>query len=115
MIDLDNPLSFLPIVFAAVLIPLSFFLFNSTLKQNLEGKSELSQKIAAFQTAHIIKIALLEGGSLFGIVASLSSNTYTGLVVFAVLLSAMLLSTPSVLKLAEKLNLTREEISSFEG
>lgn len=115
LIDLDNPLSFIPIGFAIILIPLSSYMFNSTLKQNLLEKTELQQKLAAFQTAHIIKMALLEGGALFAVVASLSTNTYVNLIVFAVLLSIMLISTPSVFKLTETLNLTSQEASSFEG
>lgn len=114
-IDLNNILSYMPIGFAFMLVPLSFFLFNSTLKENLKGKNELSTKMAAYQTSHIVKIALLEGGALFAVVASFSTYTYANMVVMAFLLGVMFLSTPSIYKIAETLSLSPEESSQLNG
>lgn len=110
LIDTTNPLSYFPLLMAIVVIPVSNYMFSSTLKKGLEGQTELGMKLGSFQTAHIIKMALLEGCTLFALVGSFTTYTVANFGVFVVMFALMILSTPSAFKLVETLNLTPEEI-----
>lgn len=115
LINLEEMLSFLPIGFGVVMIPASFLLFGSNLKERVDKDSQLSYKIAAYQTAHIIRMAMLEGVALFAIVGAFVTSTYANFVVLFFALLAMVLVSPSTYKLMEALKLTREEMEMLEG
>ncbi|MCV9387864.1 hypothetical protein [Reichenbachiella ulvae] len=113
LIDTENILSFLPISFAVMLIPGSYFLFSTGLKERVDKESELSAKIAAYQTAHIIRMAVLEGTALFAIVGAFVSNTYANFTALFFVLLVMVLVTPSPFKLMESLQLSRSELEAL--
>lgn len=51
-------LSYVAVGMLIIAFPLSAFIFKSNIKSNVLEHSTLSQKIAAFQTAHLIRMSL---------------------------------------------------------
>jgi len=62
-----------------------YILFKRKLKE-LQAKNSLGEKMVAYQTALIIRFALLEGPSLFGIVAFMQTGNLFFLVISALLM-----------------------------
>jgi len=75
----------------------------------LTGKEDLRTKMAAYQTAHIIRCALLEGAGLFATVISLVTRDSMALAALVIVLGVFVLQIPSVLSLERDLNLTSAE------
>ena len=62
-----------------------YVLFRRQLKE-LQDKNSLGEKMVAYQTALIIRFALLEGPSLFGVVAFMQTENLFFLVISALLM-----------------------------
>jgi len=87
-------------------------IYNYKLKE-LKNKKTLLEKLAYFQTGFIIKIALLEGPALLGIVAfSLNGNLFF-LIIAGILLLIITLQKPTKQKVEAVLNLTMKQRSEF--
>ncbi len=113
--DSANPITFIPIGLTLILVPMSSFLFKKTLATNLNGKTELAQKLSSFQTAHLMKIAILEAAALLALVVCFVTRTTLNYFTFGIPLLLLLLSAPSAFKITELLHLSQEETSELEG
>ena len=80
---------------------------------NLLGKTELTDKLAAYQKSHLVKIAMLDGIVMFAVVVGFSTNTYAPFLVSGPVLFLMLLLLPTAFKITEDLNLTPQESSQL--
>ena len=103
-----DPLLYIVPVMAIGGIMAGDFLF----KQQIEiarKRDTLSSKLTVYQTAIIIRCALLEGASLFGIVATLLSGNLFFLMVSAFIILYFLSFRPTKDKLKNLLQLTYEE------
>lgn len=85
------------------------FVFKSALKKNDLLEKDLSQKLASFQTAHIIRMALLEGCALLASVATLINGELLHLITAALTLAIMFSKTPTPFLLETELGLDQEE------
>jgi len=104
----QEPLEFIvPVVLVGVLF-LSNFLFQKSLGQ-IKSTFDLKKKLGAYLGAHIIRIALIEGITILGLVLCMNfSNLY--FLIFAVLGIGILVSLfPTKSGIEKSLNLSMEE------
>ena len=89
--------------------------FKSILKQNAKKQSnDLNQALIQYQTSFIIRIALIEGPSLFGVVVFLLSGNLIFLSASALLLTYIYFQKPSREKIIKELNFGNDLILEFE-
>lgn len=94
--------------FTLMAVGISPIIFKQQLAK-LTGSEELRAKMAAFQTAHIIRCALLEGAGLFATVISLVTRDSIGLAALVIVVGVFVLHIPSALSLERDLNLSPDE------
>lgn len=107
--DSENAMTFMPmgLVFLAILVAPP--LFNNQLRENMKTKKTLYDKLVAYQTANIIRMALFEGAALFALVVCFVTDTWINLFTFGIAILFMGLSMPTVNGVAQRLELSREE------
>lgn len=110
----ENSIIFVPTFAGIFLIPTSLVLFNKQMSQARKN-TKLNDKLIMFQTAHIVKMAMLEGVGLFSIVACLVTFTTVNFFIFALVIILMAGSAPTAYKLGEKLSLSRNEVHQLDG
>ena len=112
----SNDMLFLGIFIFILMIVFMFGLvFKSILKQNAKKQSnDLNQALIKYQTTLIIRIALIEGPSLFGVVVFLLSGNLIFLSGSALLLTYMYFQKPSREKIIKELNFGNDLILEFE-
>ena len=108
-----------PFVYVSLALTLGGFaagniLFKKQL-QSITSESTLSQKIASYQTACIIRAALLEAPSLFSIVAYMLSGNLLFLAVSCVIILYFLFIRPTKDKIVNDLGLDYNEKAELEG
>ena len=107
-LDLNDPLTYIPLTATVILIPLANFLFNNHLRsKNQEG--ELKSKLLTFQSAHIKRIALIEALGFISVIISLVTNTLENYIIFALTLVYLIALFPTSTKIAERLELSQSE------
>ncbi len=89
-------------------IAMSFIVFKQLLAKIQNGQP-LREKMTAYQTAHIVRCAVLEGAGLFATVVCLLTREPMGFATLAVILGIFFLAVPSVASLERDLNLTSAE------
>ncbi len=94
--------------FTLMAVGISPIIFKQQLAK-LTGDEELRAKMATFQTAHIIRCALLEGAGLFATVISLVSHNSVVLAALVLVVGVFVLHIPSALSLERDLNLSPDE------
>jgi len=108
-----------PFIYVSLALTLGGFttgniLFTKQL-QKITPESTLSQKIASYQTAFIIRAALLEAPSLFSIVAYMQSGNLFFLAVCCLIILYFIFIRPTKDKIASDLNLDYNEKAELEG
>ena len=90
----------------------SAFMFK-TLTKNIAEKSSLQEKLAAFQSASLIRYALLEGPALLNLVWFSKTGNLLYLTVAGVLVLLLVLQRPTRLKIDRELQLKGEHKRQF--
>ncbi len=103
---------FVPIAAIAGLI-LSDFLFKKLLKA-LESKNGLLGKLRGYQSAVLVKYALIEGPALLAVISAFMSGNLAYLAIGALLIFYFVLQRPTMLKVGSDLKLSGELKSQFE-
>lgn len=107
--SLDFPfIQYIPALIVIAAFLLSTFVFKDSVKK-ITTSASLQSKIAGFNTAHIMKMALLEGAGLVTTVLALKSADLIMISAPIVIIILMLFQTPSAFKLEGLLGLTPEE------
>lgn len=106
-----------PFIFIAPLLAIGGIVAGNLIFKQLlialESKVSLSEKMMGYQTALIIRFALLEGPSLFGIVAYMISGNLFFLAITVMLMLYFLSLRPTKDKMENDLNLGFEEKMDF--
>ncbi len=108
-------LSYVAVGILIIAFPLSAFIFKSNIKNNVFEHSTLSQKIAAFQTAHLIRMSLFEVSGLFAAVATLQNGNYYNLIVLLVVIAMFFFLRPTPARIALDLGLSTSEKRELES
>lgn len=108
---MNEAVVYLPGLLFLAALPLSFILFKQQVKPLQTEERDLRSKLAGYQTAHIVRLALLEGAGLFAAVISMQlANVYLLGVLAAVLVTFLfLLPTPYRISVELKLNQKERE------
>jgi len=88
------------------------FLFQNNLK-NIHEKPTLKEKLGSYQSAILIRTAMIEGPGFLGIVAFMITGNQLFLIISAVLLVYLFLLRPTTSTIIEDLNLKTEEEREF--
>ncbi|WP_422107933.1 hypothetical protein [Winogradskyella sp.] len=86
----------------------SHFIFNNLLKA-VHAKPTLKEKLVSYQSARIIRLALIEGPAILGIVIFMTTTNLFYLVISGVLLVYMIFLRPTHSVIREDLNLNAEQ------
>ena len=89
-------------------------IFRKRLEQLVELKN-LNEKLTGYQSALIVKYALIEGPAFFTVVAYLLTTNVLFPVIAVFLVVVMVLSAPRKDKLISDLNFSTKETSVFEN
>jgi hypothetical protein len=92
----------------------SVFLYNQQITA-AASRTSLSSKLTSYQTALIIRCALLEGASLFNIVCYFVTGNFLFLLVSFIIMIYFITVRPTINKVAEELNLTYEHKAELES
>ena len=108
-----------PFVYVSLVLTFGGFtagniLFTKQL-QKIEPEYTLSQKLASYQTAFILRAALLEGPSLFSIVAYMLSGNLLFLAVSGAIILYFVTIRPTKDKIANDLNLGDNEKAELQS
>lgn len=108
-----------PFLFVVPILAIGgFIVSNLMFRQQLNSsinKDSLKDKLMGYQTALIIRFALLEGPSLFGIVTYLITGNFLFLIISGLLVLYFISIRPTRVKIENDLNLTYEEKAEFGG
>ena len=89
-----DPMFFIVPIMAIAGIFVGNYLYGNNIK-GLTSKNTLREKLAGFQTASIIKYALLEGPALLGLVAFMNEGNQYFLIISILLLGWLILQRPT--------------------
>jgi hypothetical protein len=109
----DDPFFYVAPFLTLSSIAAGIFLFKQQLAK-LPEKVTLKEKIAGYQTGLIIKYALTEGASLFGIVAYLLTGNLLYLIITGVNVIYFFWIRPTKDKIVDDLNLSYEDKIELE-
>jgi len=112
-IDMDDVFTFIVPFLALSGVFISPILYKSTIRK-IQSTDTLQTKIATYQSATIIKGAMLEAPALLAVVAAFLANNGVFLIIVALLLIIMYLRFPSQEKFENEVDLSMEEKSKID-
>jgi F0F1-type ATP synthase membrane subunit c/vacuolar-type H+-ATPase subunit K len=110
----NDPLFYISPVLVVFGIFTGSFMFKQAVAKVAE-KPSLSEKLSAYQTALIIRYALSEGPSLFGIVCMLLTHNLYYLIVVGVNILYFIIIRPTKFKIQDDLNLAYDEQTELDA
>jgi len=108
-----------PFIYVAIILALNGFIVGNLMFKKQVGKvvpeDTLSKKISVYQTAFIIRAALLEGASLFSIAVYLIGWNLFFLALSGLIILYFLTLRPTKEKIANDMNLDYNEKAELDG
>lgn len=111
--DTHDPLLYAVPALAITCFILSNFIFKKILSSAVKPDNTLKQKLTIYQTALIVRLALLEGPSLFGIVAFFITGSLFFIVISLLLVGYFIYIRPTKDNIEEALELSYAEKQTF--
>lgn len=108
----NDALSFLiyvPLALLLITIPVSGLVYKKVLQSSLSKANDLAQKLEAFRSAHLVRMAMFEACGLMGAVVSFVTGTWYDLGVAGIVVFIFAANIPSVLMLEQDLGLSSTE------
>lgn len=112
--ELGNIFKIVVPIFVLSAIAGSYFLFNFKVKDSRE-KKELSKKLVDYRIALLLKLAVLEGASLFSTMSYLLTKDLLFLSMTALVVIVFVLQRPSLNNIVEVLGLSHQEKQTIEN
>jgi len=112
--DTNNPLFVVAPLLAMAAVVASIFLYKQQLALATQQQT-LNSKLAQYQTALIIRWALLESASLFNIVCYFVTGNFALLLIAFLIIAYFISIRPTINSAENDLNLTYEEKLDLEG
>lgn len=100
------------LLFAAIVASV---LFKKTLKQGLAQSTDLRTKVAAFQTANIVRMGLYEATGLVAVVVCFITGNLYNMAVLLVVLVIFLMKMPTAYRISEEAGLSSKERAELSG
>ena len=114
LLDTNNKLFYIIPLLALGSYVASNFLFKQNINTIANNNNSLKEKLNGYQVALIIKLAIIEGPVLFGIVAFLIGGNLYFLFISGLLIIYFLMQKPSKEKIIETLKLNYEHRVEFD-
>ncbi|MEQ8582699.1 MAG: hypothetical protein RIC30_02495 [Marinoscillum sp.] len=108
-------LLYLPAVFLVFSAVVSSVLFKKTLKQGLAHSADLQQKMAAFQTANIVRMAFYEASGLIAVVVCFLTGDLYNMLILLVVVLVFLMKMPTPHRIAKEVGLSDAEQAELSG
>jgi Na+/glutamate symporter len=113
-----DPQFYVALILGVVCLNVGTMIFKQQINRfNTEAdqkRATLSEKMRAYQSALIVRYALLEGPSLFCIISFLTSGNLFYLIISGLLIIFMLMLRPTVQTAERNLQLTYEEMQELQ-
>lgn len=106
--SLDGTFQMVVAIVTAGCVAASFLLYKM-LMQSAQSKPNLSEKLAAYQSAFIIRCALLEAPTLLASIACFLTGNLLYLIVAAAMLVLFVMNRPTLQRISEELALDYQE------
>lgn len=104
-----DPSEFIAPITAVAFLFIAPLIFNKIV-QSIEDSSDAATKITKYQSAFIVKFALLEGAALFNIVMCLKTSNSFFLLFAALSFLVMLMGRPTLDKICSDFNLQNSDL-----
>ena len=108
----ENTFQYIVPIFALLGYFTGKHLYQSKIKE-LKNKDTLLEKLSSFQTGFVLKIILLEGPALLGIIAFSQEGNFYFLIIAGILLLIIALQKPSKLNIEALLNLSSAQRNQY--
>ena len=95
-------------------MPMSMVLFSQSIKGIKGSNKTLSEKLTTYQTALLIKAAILEFPAMFVCVTVLLTGNLIVLLLIPLVLFIFFINKPSLFRLESDLELTRDEVEQLK-
>lgn len=108
----NDTLSFLiyvPLALLLIIIPVSGLVYKKLLQSALTNTQGLAQKLSAFRSAHLVRMAMFEACGLMGAVVSFVTGTWYDLGVAGIVVFIFAANIPTAFMLEQDLDLSSEE------
>lgn len=113
-INSDNVFTFIVPLIAISGYFASIYLFRVQTSK-INSRQNLIEKLTAYQKAHIVRLALIEGPAFLSFIAYHLSGSALFLVIGLCLIAYFITLRPTITKINEQLSLTREEQRALEN
>ncbi len=108
----DGIIQYIPALFFFAVLPSSSMVYKQALK-NVDAQANLQSKMKLFQTAHIVRMAILEGSALFAAAVSFVTGSLYQLIIVGLVIAVFASKIPSIMMLESDLHLTSEDKEKF--
>jgi hypothetical protein len=110
----NDPFFFAALILAVAAMVGSVFIFQK-LVADAVTKFTLKEKLMTYQSALIVRFALLQGASMFAIVVNMLTGNLFYLIISCVLILSLIIIRPTKNKIENDLNLSYEDKILFES
>ena len=106
--DMITTFNILVVTYSATIIPIAFFLFQN-MTSKVDEQHPLAQKLEAYQKFFILRLAMIEGAVLLGLVSFMLTFSYISLVCTMIVALIFWMLTPSKKELIKALRLNESD------
>ena len=107
-------LIYAPAALLLIAFLVSGIVFKNLITKDSRAQSSLENKVASFQNAHIVRMALYEVPGLAAIVLAMLTNNHYLLIIVAAVIGMFVLMQPNADRIANDMNLSPEERNELE-
>lgn len=108
--DLSLILIFTLLFFLSPLLVAGPIIYRKLISKQYDNNKTLEQKMILYRQGMIIKLAMVEGASIFSIVCFLITGNYLFIIIAILLISLFFLHRPSLEKFASDFNISISEL-----
>lgn len=108
--DLSLILTFTILIFLSPLLVIGPIIYRKLISKNSDSVKSLEQKLILYRQGMIIKLALVEGTSIFSIVCFLITGNFLFVIIAILLISLFFLHKPTIEKFASDFNIPLSQL-----
>lgn len=108
--DFSLPLTFVILIFLSPLLLAGPIIYRKLISKNFDNIKSIEQKLILYRQGMIIKLAMVEGASIFSIVCFLITGNFLFVIITILLISLFFLHKPTLEKFASDFNIPLSQI-----
>ncbi len=113
--DLSLILTFTILIFISPLLVVGPIIYRKLISRNFDSVKSTEQKLILYRQGMIIKLAMVEGASIFSIVSFLITGNFLFVIIAILLISLFFLHKPTLEKFASDFNIPLSELDSSQN